>query len=718
MMTDDLRQGCISLFDQVDSEMSLSQTEMNHAVRFLEYASIHINHRSGLESLLLKTIFRTEKDQHKRLATSLINLHSLPSDTLRTAALSFFNVGSSKLLSTSASDFFRTDHRSDSILLSTFRELNAGRITHHSRFTSSVIQPSKGGSRTEILTELASILGLPSSSEAERYLCFDRTDSKIISPWVKAFEYLIARVSEGMQFSDLVVEDVMNFVSRRPECVKIFFYSDDKFGLKVDRRIVSSSQLDTKSLWALFTPTNPHLSSTILNQFDWFMRDKDILIQMKHTLCGWLPNFINAVVPSKLPFTDDFRSFHKNLVSTLRHQLHTIRLLDHDLSPSATDLRRELDEAFLSFFKHTKEYIIHLSLHPFSLDEDFREKIIDFFVYLFQYRYENNVTKTFGKEMRKNMDEAALSSPSPPFILTSELVFCLTDKEILNVVDRMVSLLDSNSPLDDDTVLSICMFHKLKLKSVYLPKLFRKFGRTTKHFLHTFESLLSLHIDFFPLRPIYYLLRAKPHKPPPTFGEWEDVDLATVGVVMRMINQNNLPIASCCNSLEELIRAFVVESLPQARHSAARLNQPQLEQLLAPSIDFITNYLVQPSNYDYRQEEGSLHLFVDICELCDQRVIARCLGRIGFFSRVVTGLFNESFIASQHLFELLIRQPTFYRRGIVDLKMLRRPIPCFLEEGWHDASEFIFIQAKNAEHDNGQYGAGRMLHFFGTNMDR
>ncbi|KAK2943914.1 hypothetical protein BLNAU_21169 [Blattamonas nauphoetae] len=88
----DLRQGCLSLFDQVDSGTSLSQTEVNHAVRFLNYTGMHIECRRGRDRMTLETIFPEEKDKQTRLVSSLINLLSHPSNTLRTVALSFFDV--------------------------------------------------------------------------------------------------------------------------------------------------------------------------------------------------------------------------------------------------------------------------------------------------------------------------------------------------------------------------------------------------------------------------------------------------------------------------------------------------------------------------------------------------------------------------------------------------------------------------------------------------
>ncbi|KAK2951082.1 hypothetical protein BLNAU_13925 [Blattamonas nauphoetae] len=91
--TKDLRQGCLSLYDHVNSALFLSQTEINHAIRFLQYAKMHMEHCRKPDNQLLELFFWKTKDYYTKLISSLINLLSLPSDTLRTAALAFFDVG-------------------------------------------------------------------------------------------------------------------------------------------------------------------------------------------------------------------------------------------------------------------------------------------------------------------------------------------------------------------------------------------------------------------------------------------------------------------------------------------------------------------------------------------------------------------------------------------------------------------------------------------------
>ncbi|KAK2955335.1 hypothetical protein BLNAU_9726 [Blattamonas nauphoetae] len=99
--TDDLRQGCLSLFERVNSKVKLIPIEVYHAVHFLEYATIRTKHREFPQKALLEVIFPEEFKCPTKLTSSLINLVCHPSDTLRTAALSFFAIG----LSTSSQKF-------------------------------------------------------------------------------------------------------------------------------------------------------------------------------------------------------------------------------------------------------------------------------------------------------------------------------------------------------------------------------------------------------------------------------------------------------------------------------------------------------------------------------------------------------------------------------------------------------------------------------------
>ncbi|KAK2958827.1 hypothetical protein BLNAU_6330 [Blattamonas nauphoetae] len=808
----DLRQGYLSLFDQVNTGMKLNPIEVNHAVRFLEYTGMHIERRRGRDYLLMETIFPEEKDKQTKLISSLINLLSLPSDTLRTAALSFFDVGLRKssvhftvavaatglvpklffVLKpheipfcdttmefhrhlTSIVDKFlcfspknirshlildkansrnrkrvpkvvepmfrsictylkslvdtsdcHSDHRSGFTLLSNMIQLRPESIIKLSSSSSSEIRRFFGEIRRKMMEEVVSLLGLASLKEAEQSLytfCEAELDPHTdqISPiaalsWLKAFECLIGRVSEGRTISDLGVKAVMEFVCRSPCNAKLFSWADDKFGLQVRGRTITSSKLDSKALWTLFTPTQPHHAATILNGFYWFISYSFELPFMKHIWNGWFPSFTNAVDPSKLPFTSEFIPLHTKLIHLLNYILTTIGYYDHWAKSMTDELRSELDEIYLAFYSHTKDYIIHLSLHPFALDSDDKDTILDFLVQLFQSGHDKSLDKPYREELRKEMDESALSSPSPPFILTSELVFRLTAIEIMNIVDRIVALLESNSPLDDDTILRIFAFHRNVLNHIYLPRLFRQAGRTTDQYLRTLESLLSLRFDFFDRALFDCLLHTRPGTLQPTFDEWDDVDLETVGISMRMINQTAPSLASVSDRLKGFVLNFAFRSLSQTCHCAIRLHRPHLERLLAPSIDIISQYFLQPRDFEMTESRERDIIFFNFCVLCDERVIAQCFSKTGFFSHIVTRLFNYDFNTSEYILHIFIEHRVYCDRPIEDQKMIRRTIPNFLEEGWQDALEFIFVKGNGIDRADIQFKTEKMIRFFGANF--
>ncbi|KAK2943915.1 hypothetical protein BLNAU_21170 [Blattamonas nauphoetae] len=573
-----------------------------------------------------------------------------------------------------------------------------------------------------MMEEFVSLLGLASLREAQRYLVssdetiFSRLagqrDSMDINTWLKAFECLVVRMSEGRTISELGVKAVMDFVSRRPSRVELFSCPDDQFGLIMDRKAVSSSKFDSKALWALFTPTQPHHAATTLHAFRWFISYSFGLPFMKHIWNGWLPSFTNVVDPSKLPFTSEFIPLHTELIEFLKDHPTEMREYEKKIPCNPKDeLRVELDELYLAFYSHTKDYIIHLSLHPFALDSDDNDTILDFLIPFFQSCFDNTLDKPFREELRKEMDESALSSPSPPFILTSELVFRLSDTEIMNIVDRIVALLDSNSPLDDDTILRICAFHRMQHKWVYLPDLFRKVGRSTEQYLHALESLLSLHLAYLHRAPIKYLLSTQWNKKP-TLDEWDDVDLESVGIVMQMINQNNLSFKHASSRL--LI--YAIQALQQTRHCATRVSLSQLERLIAPSVGIISRFFVQSHDFEMEQRWESETIFSYFCILCDERVIVQCFSRTGFFSHIVTRLFNFDFNTSEYPLDMIIDHHMYDRRPIKDQKTIPRTIPNFLEEGWQDALEFIFVTGKHIDRADIQFKTEKMIQFFGANF--
>ncbi|KAK2945854.1 hypothetical protein BLNAU_19222 [Blattamonas nauphoetae] len=838
----DLQEGCISLFDQVNSGMELTSIEINYAVRFLEYACIHIKHRDKYHNQLLEFIYPEETHCQTQLVSSLINLLSLPSDTLQTAVLSFLDVGlwnskrdisvamavtgvlpqlfqvlkpheialndttmefhrhltsivdyffrfsspesisnqlqrfryssrSTQIASTIIEQIFEsfctylqyllttpvspTGHCSGFTLLSNMKQFRRQTIGHHSSSSSPSIRHFFRKIRKNMMEELVSMLGLASSSEAEISPHSDQTkstdpnqerfvdglrksmtkeqaslldlastrktldrflfdcESKLSKHlWVVTFERLLARVSEGKQFSDLGVHVFRCFMSRRPDKVSPLFWPD-KFEFKLNDTILSSSKLDSKSLWTLFTPTQPHHAATILDAFGWFLSHDDNVTDVRNIWNEWFPCFINAVDPSKLPFTVEFIELHTTLIQMVDDHLTGIRDYEFEHRDQLTDqLRIELDELFITFYKQSKNYIVHLSLHPFALDNEREDTILDFLIDLFRYDWITNLDEPLRAELRREMDTSALSSSSPPFIITSEIACDLTDKEFVNVVDRIVALLDSDSCLDDDTILQICTFIRIQLSRVYLPDLFRNAGRSTEQYFHAFESLLSLHIESFERAPIHYLLTTRPDEEP-TLDEWDDVDLERVGIVKRMIDQNQLSMIYESKLFEYFVVDFGIRSLPQARHCATRLSQPQLERLLAPSIDSLGKFFIQPRYFESYEKEGREKAFVNVCKLCDQRVVAQCVSRIGFFSRVVIGLFNENIYASDSFFHMIIDRGFHNKMAREDRKAVRSTIPCFLEEGWQDALDLIFIQ--DIDDPDDEYRTRRRMQFFGTN---
>ncbi|KAK2944973.1 hypothetical protein BLNAU_20091 [Blattamonas nauphoetae] len=825
--TDDLRQGCISLFDQVNSDMSLSQTEMNHAVRFLEYASLHIKYHSRTERLL-ETIFTNEKHCQTKLMSSLINLLSLPSDTLQTVVISFLDVGLDRStrefsaavtlagllpqlidhlkpheiplnettinfhrhLTSIVDDFFRfstpediidhqkinpdspdsaqfafeiiepifqsfstylrniiatpvcpTDPRSGLSLLldKKFYEQN---VMKRRPFPSSPnIQRFFDELRKNMTDELASWMDISMAGEELSGLLFGEERQTSEPSLVETFTCLLTRSSEGKTFTDLGVKAFMCFVSSLSHEAQPVIWSDDQFQLKVDEPMVSSSKLDLKALWTLFAPTKPHHAVTILAAFRQFLKYTDNQTWMKHVWNGWFPNFSNAADLSNLPFTGDFTRLHTDLVKLMSDHLTWIRKReDKNKEALTTEHRRDLDELCRAFYTQTKDYVVHLSLHPFALDDHEHDIILDFLSELYLHDFKNSSNKPYREEVRQEMDASALSSSSPPLILTSDLVCPLTDNEILNVVDRIVARLESSSSLDDDTILRIFAFHRNQLRcinrpnflraaqrdhemvsrrdfhlSVYLPKLFRKAGRSNEQYFHALETLLSLLVEFLDRAPIRSLLSIRPDTRP-FKDEWDDVDLETVGIVLRMINENQFAKNYESKKFESLFVNFAILCLPQARFITHRLSQPQLERLIAPSADVLGRHFIQYRHFNGYERVGRQRMFIDVCHCCDQRVIAQCLSRTGFFSRFVTGLLTFDFFASAFFFQIIIDGAELHGVDIEDQKKLRGTVPNFLEEGWQDALDHIFL-IKHLEYSDLKSITGVMMRFLGTNVN-
>ncbi|KAK2947303.1 hypothetical protein BLNAU_17779 [Blattamonas nauphoetae] len=482
--------------------------------------------------------------------------------------------------------------------------------------------------------------------------------------------------------------------------------------------MVSSSKLDSKALWTLFTPSQPHHAATTLTTFTVFMGYLGSVACWQYVWEGWFPNFIKAVDPSKLPFTSDFTKLHTELVALFKDHYLDIRDFECKMTRMnelAPELRREIDDLHLVFFEQTRNYIVHLSLHPFTLEVYGSFTILDFLDRLFGSDGKISETRSFREEIRTEMDTSALSSSPAPFILTSELILPHSDPLILNIVDRIVDLLASDSPLNDDTVLRIFTFWKRRLNCVYLPELFRKAGRSTEQYFHALESLLSLHVEFYDRAPIKYLLFTRPDEHQPTSDEWDDVDLETGLILMRVLNQSTLSRTSDPAQPNQLLLKYAIRCLPQMHHCSARHPQPQLERFISPSFTILGTFFLQPPPSEKRKAKRREKAFVNILKLCDERVIARCVSKTSFFSRLVADLLNHNFDASESLFCVIVDGGRYASLGLEDQKTVRKTAHHFLEEGWEDALEMIFVK-KGFSSSYNSYCTREMMQYFGTNL--
>ncbi|KAK2954136.1 hypothetical protein BLNAU_10953 [Blattamonas nauphoetae] len=165
--------------------------------------------------------------------------------------------------------------------------------------------------------ELASLIGLADQKETAKCLLFDRLDSEDTSEWVKGFECLLAHADEGRQFSDDGIQSIVIFLKRRPGSQRLVFATDGTFTFREKDKLVSSSTLDVRSLWALLTPTQPQHATALVSaaQFvsDWI----DFADRIKHFWIGWLSRFFNAVDSSLLPFTPPYFALHARLVDVM-----------------------------------------------------------------------------------------------------------------------------------------------------------------------------------------------------------------------------------------------------------------------------------------------------------------------------------------------------------------------------------------------------------------
>ncbi|KAK2946126.1 hypothetical protein BLNAU_18968 [Blattamonas nauphoetae] len=759
---EDLRQGCISLFDHVNSGMSLTPIEVNHASRFLEYTEIHIKHHSRPENHLLEAIFPEEEHCQTRLVSSLINLLSLPSDTLRTVSLAFLDVGllnssctcsiavastgllpqlfeslkpheiplnertfefhrhitsivgnlficspedfkkigkeispsqTKKLRSEIINPIFQpfckylrylithpvppTDFNFAYPLLSTMKLFHKHITSGSHNYANQDIRSFFEDLRKTMTDELASSLVLVTTGETLCSHLFDGGRDMTPHSWAGTFGNIIDQLGEGKQCSDFGVYTFQRFLSLRPKEIKISFLPDGRFIIRIDGDVDFLKLLPSKPLCALFTPTRPHCTVAILTLIHPFTRHHDHSSLLKDLKDGWFSSVFDALTPSKLPFTSENRQLHTQLIKMMNDR--SVDIQRFLLGKRHVGLRNELHELYLAFHQQTKDYIVHLSLHPKWMP--------------------------------------LLASSSPPFILTSELVRHLTDEEIIEIIDRIVALLESDSSLDDDTILRISTFHKYQLKFVYLPDLFRKAGRTKQQYFHALSSLLSLPIDHFLLRPFIFLLNPKPNTLQPTNDEWDDVDLETVGCVIPAINGNHLSFDHPSSNLNRQILKFTVAVLPQLSESASRLTPSQLARLIAPSLDIFSNFFFHQCSTQFEHLLKRESVFRQISILCEQRVIARCVGRVGFFSRVVTGLFGDrSFLESEWFLIHFFWKSRSSGIESDDRRRLRRRVHLILEEGWLDVLDTVIDKTTQNQMNQELSRSKGMMQFNGANL--
>ncbi|KAK2956985.1 hypothetical protein BLNAU_8060 [Blattamonas nauphoetae] len=566
--------------------------------------------------------------------------------------------------------------------------------------------------------ELASLIGLADQKETAKCLIFDKQDSTSPSVWVKGFECLLHHADEGRKFSDVELQSILIFLKRRPGYPRLVFADDGTFTIKVNNELVSSSTFHLRSLLELLTPTQPQHATIILAATHVVSKWINTIDRIKHFWIGWLSHFLKAVDPSHLPFTPQHLSLHAHLVDVMCDIISSFKKCERVAKFSEPTLTQsELKTCCLSFLNVSKKYLVHLSHTAFGNHPHNDFTIDDLLSEVMKFDLKTPTTEAFRRELKEEMISSALASPSPPFILTAELVCALSDCETMDVVDRIVGLLDRDCSLDDSTILRMCVFIT-RHNTRNLQLAFRNTGRTKEQYLHALESFLSLHIESFQHAPIRSLLSSRPDDHEPTLDEWDEADLETVPIVMRMRNQNQLSIDADSKDFGNLVLQFIIGSLQQARHCATRLTQTQLERLIAPSIDCLDEYfrqLFSPDTVDVTWMKPVKH----ICLVCDQPLVARAISKTGIFSRIVNGLTNsEKLLVSIEILVKPINDVTKGNVGRTTERMWRREgFPTIREEGLEDLAEFRLLMKPDEYYYEKIASRTRDIHlFFGVNI--
>ncbi|KAK2947017.1 hypothetical protein BLNAU_18019 [Blattamonas nauphoetae] len=177
-----------------------------------------------------------------------------------------------------------------------------------------------------------------------------------------------------------------------------------------------------------------------------------------------------------------------------------------------------------------------------------------------------------------------------------------------------------------------------------------------KHFWNGWLSrfLNAVNPSRLPFTPLYFSLHAHPPikfllsshsvELPPTFDEWDEVNLETVTIVMRMKTENKFAFDTNSEKFGDLILGFALSSLKQTRHCATRLTRAQLEHLIAPSIDCINTFFQHPrtqcTDWNWRFDK----VFKSICSICDEPTVTHAITNIATFSRLVDDFTSGSTI--------------------------------------------------------------------------
>ncbi|KAK2954084.1 hypothetical protein BLNAU_10901 [Blattamonas nauphoetae] len=456
---------------------------------------------------------------------------------------------------------------------------------------------------------LSCLFGRANREETTRRLLFSKLGADDIQDWEKALESLLALADKGRQFSDWELQTVLLLFKNCPCDAHLVFDDDTTFTIRVKDKMVSSSTLDVRSLWVLLTPTKLHHATPLLIAAQLVSRRIDIVDRVPHFWNGWLSHFFSAVAPSKLPFTPENSSLHAQLVDVMCDVISSFEKANSQVRLNPLIVHQNMLKKYsLSFLSLSKDYLIHLS-HSAYPNHTHNKYTIDCLLdKVMRFDLRTPTTEAFRRELKEEMISSTLASSSPHFILTAELVCPLSDCETMDVVERIVGLLDSDCSLDDDSILRICVFMNRHTVRSLLP-IFRNTGRTKEQYLHAFESFLSLHIESSKEAQI---------------RTWDQLSIDTDS-----------------EEFNKFVDNFVLPSLQRARHCATRLTQTQLERLITPSIDCLKTYYQFCSLYGHEEkklEKG----FKCVCSLCDQPVVARGISRIGLFSQIVDHITSGS----------------------------------------------------------------------------